>query len=531
MTAEPARSGEARPAADEATVPPRKGLIERLRPVRRSITRRFLFVVVVASVLFGAFAAIAVTLYSVQTATQDHRENRSVLTLALGESLVGDMRPQDTRRLTTAVAAVQQQSSVDIIGVRVAEPDGTLILQSGQWPEGAINGTAANWVDSLTKPMVVSSDILDSGTVLGRLLVVYKPIGVLETLGVPLVSTSLLMLFAVLASTGWATWTMVRTVAQPVARLRDSASAIAEGRRDVPLPVDRDDELGDLARGIEEMMVQLGVREREITDSYRSLEGAYKWQARLKGDLETALRTRSDFLAVASHEIRSPLAVIHMYAEMLRDGEFGALKEAQTDAADSMVSASSRLTSIVADLMDVALLDRGLMPLRFGAVVLDNLAEAAVHDVVTLGKASRVDVTLLPGLRGVRIPGDETRIRQILDNLLTNAIKYSEPQSPVTVQLVDDGDFVQVRVVDRGPGIPPESREELFEMFSRLRTEDNADDSGLGLGLAISKRIAEAHGGDLSVDNDKDGGRGAVFVLRLPYHGAENGGTARIRVV
>lgn len=532
MSESPDRAKRAQPAPAEARLEEKRGgIVERFAPVRRSITRRFLVVVVVAALLFGTFAAVAVTIYSVQTATQDHRENRRVLTLALGESLVGDMRPQDTVRLASALGAVAQQGTADILGVRVLDPSGRLVLGQGTWPDNAVNDTNAGWVDALTKPMVVGSDIVGSGSVLGRLLVAYKPVGLADTLGVPLASTSALMLVAVLFSTAWATWIMARTVAQPVSRLRDSASAIAEGRRDVPLPVDRDDELGDLARGIEEMMVQLGVREREITDSYRSLEGAYKWQARLKGDLETALRTRSDFLAVASHEIRSPLAVIHMYAEMLRDGEFGPLSKSQRDAADSMVSASSRLTSIVADLMDVALLDRGLMPLRFGDVRLDVVAEGAVRDVVTLGKASRVDVTLLPGPNDVVIRGDETRIRQILDNLLTNAIKYSEPSSPVTVQLLDDDDYVRVRVADRGRGIAAESRAELFEMFSRLETGDNANDSGLGLGLAISRRIAQAHGGDLWVEDAEDGGRGAVFVLRLPYHGDENGETARIRVI
>jgi signal transduction histidine kinase len=462
-----------------------------------------------------------VTLYSLRQTAEEHHENRRVLTLAFAESLVGAMRPPEEPRLRAAADAVTRQEGVDIIGVRIDGQDGSRLVTSGEWPPDAIETSGGMAMASLTVPMVMRSDITYGNVVLGRLSVAYRPIGMAATVRTALVSISLIMLFAVLLSTAWATWTMSRTVAQPVAGMRDAAVLIAEGRRDVPLPVDRDDELGALARGIEEMMVQLEVHEREIIDSYRALEGAYKWQARLKGDLETALRTRSDFLAVASHEIRSPLSVIRMYTEMLHDGEFGPLQPQQMEAADSMINAATRLTSIVADILDVALLERGVMPLRFGPVLLDALLEGAVRDIVTLGHARDVDVSLLPCPSNVRIRGDETRIRQIIDNLLTNAIKYTNRSTPVTVSLEEVGDFAEVRVTDQGPGIPPDLRETLFEMFSRIETEDDAAASGLGLGLAISRRIARAHGGDLQVTDNTEAGRGTVFVLRLPYHGGD----------
>ena len=441
------------------------------------------------------------------------------------------MRPPDVARLRAAAEAVSRQEGVDIVGVQVDAPDGSTVLKVGEWPADAVEDTSSMAMESLTAPMIMRSDITYNSAVLGRLSVVFRPIGVAATVEAALVSISLIMLVAVLLSTAWATWTMSRTVAQPVAGLRDAALLIAQGKRDVPLPVDRDDELGALARGIEQMMGQLEVHEREIIDSYRALEGAYKWQARLKGDLETALRTRSDFLAVASHEIRSPLAVIRMYAEMLRDGEFGPLEPQQMDAAESMMGASTRLTQIVADILDVALLDRGVMPLRFGTVSIDGLLESAVRDIVALGQAREIDVTLLPGPSDVRIRGDETRIRQIVDNLLTNAIKYTNRSTPVTVHLAEGDDFVEVRVVDQGPGIPADSRETLFEMFRRIETEDNAAASGLGLGLAISRRIARAHGGDLKVTDNTEDGRGTVFVLRLPYHGEDGVEATDISVV
>ncbi|MDO8963527.1 MAG: HAMP domain-containing sensor histidine kinase [Coriobacteriia bacterium] len=499
---------------------------------RQSLTRRYLIIVIVAELLFGAFTATLVSGYSMQQAASDHRDTRRALTSAVAASLVGELATPGTRGLATALEALVGPGIADIQGAQVTGRGGSLLVRTGEWPADAVDDVSADVFQELVRPSIIHAPIKEGSRLLGYLDVVYRPVGLAPVLAFPFLAIALIVVVAVLFSSVWATVTMQRTVAIPVARLRDAAAAIAAGERRVTLPVERGDELGQLARAIDDMMAQLGQREKELIGSYSALESAYTEQAGLKDDLEAALRTRSDFFAVASHEIRSPLAVIRMYGEMLFTGEFGRLTKGQKDAVGSVSSAAARLTSIVADLMDVALLDRGLMPLTFGTIELDQIVDQAVHDAVALGALLHVGVEMQPGATGVTIRGDELRLRQVVDNILGNAVKYSDPAGPVRVQVLDAGDFAEVRIADQGPGIPEEKRGLLFELFRRVETEDNSSASGLGLGLAISRRIAQAHGGDITVEDNAVDGRGTVFIVRLPYHtDDEDGSSTRISVV
>jgi signal transduction histidine kinase len=283
-----------------------------------------------------------------------------------------------------------------------------------------------------------------------------------------------------------------------------------------PGPGDAAYEIERLTAELEAVRRQLFERDHALGESYRSLQEAFKRQAALTSELERTMQTRSDFVAVASHELRSPLAVIRLYAEMLEEGDFGEMAPAPREAIASIVAAASRLTSIVSDLMDVSLLDRGLLPLRFGDVKLDEVVERAVADAVNMGRGWKIDVRMEPGDTGVVVEADALRVRQVVDNLLTNAIKYSDESNLVTVRLVALDSGAEVRVTDRGRGIPEDKRQVLFALFGKVDMEDNAEQSGLGLGLAISMRIARAHGGSIRFEEGEEG-LGSVFVLRLPY--------------
>lgn len=282
-----------------------------------------------------------------------------------------------------------------------------------------------------------------------------------------------------------------------------------------PGPGDAAYEIAQLKAELDAVRRQLSERDHALFESYHSLEDAFKRQAALTVELERTMQTRSDFVAVASHELRSPLAVIRLYAEMLEEGEFGEMGPAAGEAVASIVAAASRLTSIVSDLMDVSLLDRGLLPLRFGQVRLDEIVDHAVADAVHMGRGWKIDVRMEPGATGVVIEADALRVRQVVDNLLTNAIKYSDDSNLVTVRVIALKKEAEVRVTDRGRGIPEDKRQVLFALFGKVDMEDNAEQSGIGLGLAISMRIARAHGGSIRFEEAE--GRGSVFVLRLPY--------------
>jgi len=314
---------------------------------------------------------------------------------------------------------------------------------------------------------------------------------------------------------------------EPIGSLRDAAGRISKGERDVSLDQGRADEIGELARALDAMTGQLQEQEAQIRESYDSLEVAYRQQENLAWRLEQTMGMKSDFVAVASHEIRSPLAVIQLYAEMLEDNEFGETDPKLVEAVGAIVSAVTRLSSIVASLLDVAMLERGLMSLEYSEVALHDVVDQAVEDAKVLGANAGVAVSVEGELSEVTLRGDAVRLRQVLDNLLSNAIKYSEPGSEVVVSMTVSADDVDVRVSDNGRGVPKDRIDVLFELFGRGDTADNADVAGLGLGLPIADRIARAHGGAILFAPNPTG-KGTVFIVTLPRRSGEEPDAIRV---
>ncbi|NOK14932.1 PAS domain-containing protein [Corallococcus exercitus] len=237
--------------------------------------------------------------------------------------------------------------------------------------------------------------------------------------------------------------------------------------------------------------------------------------ARLYRQAEQAVAARDEFVAVATHELRTPLSALHLQlsslqrtmdklppgeSERLGQGLAGALRQAD------------RLTRLVAHLFDVARLGTGQMALELGAVELSSLVHALVARMEE-ALATAGCVAVVHADAPVVALADRPRVEQVLMNLLTNAMKYA-PGLPVELHVEREGDTAVIAVRDWGPGIPPEARERIFERFAR-NTGEHARAS-LGLGLYISRQLARAHGGDLLVEAPLEGGPGSRFVLRLP---------------
>ena len=215
----------------------------------------------------------------------------------------------------------------------------------------------------------------------------------------------------------------------------------------------------------------------------------------------------ADFLSMAVHELRTPLTSIDGQTQLAQRS----MAKDPSRAADALArirEQTNRMNRMIGDLLEHARVSVGALSLE---VVTFDLGVATA---ITIGMHQHEDsarIALnLP--QPVRIQGDPDRIAQIISNLLDNAIKYSPPESPIVVSLSIDGSDVEVRVSDRGVGIPDNERDRLFAPF--FRTSRTREISGTGLGLHISRRIAEQHHGRLALDSSS--GDGTVFVLRLP---------------
>jgi signal transduction histidine kinase len=217
-------------------------------------------------------------------------------------------------------------------------------------------------------------------------------------------------------------------------------------------------------------------------------------------------QTRSDYVSMVSHEIRSPMTVVAGIADVLRKRRARLSEESIEELTETLSREARRLAKLVSEVLDLEAIDRGGMDLEVYAVDLGTLVKEAIADT---GEASRVTLDLESGDLQLRI--DRDKIKQVLLNLISNAAKFAPEATPITVRLLPEPMSIVIRVEDRGPGIPPDKMEQLFQRFSRL--EGTKQKPGSGLGLYLSRLIVERHGGVIWADSDPEG---ATFAFRLP---------------
>jgi heavy metal sensor kinase len=224
--------------------------------------------------------------------------------------------------------------------------------------------------------------------------------------------------------------------------------------------------------------------------------------------LESAFAQQRSFVMDVSHELRTPLTALRGNLDvMLMNKSLDADTRRQLEDMSSEVSRLIRLTS---NLLYLAHAEAGREIAR-RPVELDALCFEVVHQARTL----RPDVAVRLGDEAqVIVPGDRDLLKQLVLNLVDNAMKYSPPNTEVVVSLYEKGDRVEIAVADRGPGIPPDQLDQIFERFYRVSGAQSRTVGGAGIGLAISKWIAQAHGGDIRVESDI--GQGSRFIVTLP---------------
>jgi signal transduction histidine kinase len=220
---------------------------------------------------------------------------------------------------------------------------------------------------------------------------------------------------------------------------------------------------------------------------------------------------RADFVSLVSHELRSPMAAVIGSARTLQH-RWEDLRPDQREAFLSVIGdETSRLAVLIGDVLDTSRIEAGTFPYTFANVDVAALVRDAVAAVEIGQEHVRINTRMSATLP--RVWGDADRLRQLVDNLISNALKYSRPGAVVTVDARSTDRTVEVRVRDQGPGIPLDQQKLIFEKFGRAAAGRDAK-PGTGLGLFISRSFAEAHGGSLEVESTP--GQGATFTLTLP---------------
>jgi PAS domain S-box-containing protein len=228
---------------------------------------------------------------------------------------------------------------------------------------------------------------------------------------------------------------------------------------------------------------------------------------------EAANRTKDAFLAMVSHELRSPLSPILAWVRMLQQG---VLDKATSQRALATIERSARAQAqLVDDLLDISRIAFGKLRLQIGSVDLDAVATAAVEIGRPTADAKGVQLDLVPDRKAIAVAGDSARLQQVVWNLVSNAIKFTPRGGRVQVTLKRLGSGVQISVSDTGRGITPEFLPHLFEWFQQAETGPARAHGGLGLGLAIGRHIVELHGGTIHAASEGEG-KGATLTVWLP---------------
>ena len=228
-------------------------------------------------------------------------------------------------------------------------------------------------------------------------------------------------------------------------------------------------------------------------------------------------RQKDEFVAVATHELKTPVTSLKGYAQLLRNRFRKAGDEASATLMERMDGQTDRLVALIGDLLDATKIEAGQLRLTPEAVAVDGLADAIAAELQLTTDRHRI---LRLGQAGAPIVADRDRTGQVLINLLSNAITYSPDAGEITVTTADEGDGVRVCVRDQGPGIPAAQQGRLFERFYRGSGSEEPGYAGLGLGLYISAEIVRRHGGQIWVESAV--GQGSTFCFWLPRQPAED---------
>lgn len=222
---------------------------------------------------------------------------------------------------------------------------------------------------------------------------------------------------------------------------------------------------------------------------------------------------KNKFLGIAAHDLRNPITAIMSFSEIIMDEEVGPITEEQKEFLGIIFNSSKFMLGLLNDLLDVSLIESGKLDLNVEKGSLKLLIEERIriNNVIAEKKEIKISFSLED------IPKtffDSNRLSQVMDNLISNAVKFSNPQTGIYISLTSEEKFAKITVRDEGPGISDEDQEKLFGEFQKLSARPTAGEKSTGLGLAIVKKIIEAHNGQISVKSKL--GKGTRFIFTVP---------------
>ena len=458
--------------------------------LRRSVRRKMTALVLATALLALVVNAAALLYYNVrdyrETQVADVRTQAEILGRATAAALAFNDRDDAERDLATL--AVRS----DIESAALYSADGALFASYLRKPEDGVPARAEPSGFRISGDRVsLFLPVAEKGDTIGTVYLRAR-YGLRERLLAYLGIAALVMAAALAAALALSAW-LQRAVTRPILDVADAARAVVERREyTVRAAKTTEDEIGVLADAFNRMLQEVQTREEA---------------------LRLADRRKDEFLATLAHELRNPLAPIRNALYLMQAVPDD--PQASSEARAIIERQLNQMVRLVDDLLDVSRITTGKLALRRERVELRMVAQSALEAAEPLIRARGHALHVELPAPGIYVNADPTRLAQVLLNLLNNAAKFTDPGGRIDFHVgVEGGDLVAA-VRDNGIGIDPEMQESIFDMFSQADRSLERSTMGLGVGLSLSRRLVELHGGTIEARSEGLG-RGAEFVVRMP---------------
>jgi len=225
-------------------------------------------------------------------------------------------------------------------------------------------------------------------------------------------------------------------------------------------------------------------------------------------------KAKSEFLSIASHQLRAPLTIVKGYISMLLEGDYGDMPEGAKEPLKNVFKSNERLVNLVNEFLNLSRLESGKIDITFTPVALDNLIRDIVKEMKINADKKGLSITLDMPKTLPEIIADEQKIRQVILNIVDNAIKYTD-KGGITIRAEKEGAKEKIMVSDTGIGMTEKDINSVFEIFTRARAGAQSQKEGTGVGLYVAKKFVEMHNGDIKIESE-GAGKGTTFIVELP---------------
>ncbi len=322
-----------------------------------------------------------------------------------------------------------------------------------------------------------------------------------------------------------------KMIGRPIHILANKADEISKGNFDITIDYKPKDSLGvlgnsllSMSKSLKESFLKIENQNRQLEEYNRTLEDKVKERTQelkqTNDDLQKAYlqvlelnKEKNEFLGIAAHDLKNPLAAIKGFGKIIFE-EHEMDREEIEEYADNIVSSSERMFSIITSLLDINRIEEGKVAVKFDEVWLTKAIREIVFMNMENAQKKDINVAFESIDENMTIMNDREIISQIVDNLVSNAVKFSPHGKNVYVTIKQSEESATVSVKDEGPGFSDKDKEKLFNKFARLSARPTGGENSTGLGLSIVKKLAEMIGADIKVESEKD--NGAEFIVTLP---------------